>query len=149
MRCCARARGCARRRCSSPACAPSALNTVATAHRRPAGVRPAVGRDGLRALIEGLAHRRGFGFSIERAVFATVLHRLMVSGSDRACERWLEAYQLDGAETLELHQLYRAMTWLGEELADQSGATRASRRIKDVIEEQLFARRRSLSPTLR
>ena len=99
---------------------------------------------GCRALIEDLARRRGFGFSLERAVFATVLHRLMVSGSDRACERWLEAYRLDGAETLELHQLYRAMTWLGEELADQSGATRAPRRTKDVIEEQLFARRRNL-----
>jgi hypothetical protein len=99
---------------------------------------------GCRALIEALARRRGFGFSIERAVFATVLHRLMVSGSDRACERWLEAYRCDGAEALELHQLYRAMTWLGEELADQSGATRAPRRTKDVIEEQLFARRRNL-----
>jgi hypothetical protein len=99
---------------------------------------------GCRKLIEDLARRRGFGFSIERAVFATVLHRLMVSGSDRACERWLEAYRVDGAETLELHHLYRAMTWLGEALADQSGATRAERRTKDVIEEQLFARRRSL-----
>jgi transposase len=99
---------------------------------------------GGRKLIEDLARRRGFGFSIERAVFATVLHRLVVSGSDRACERWLEAYRVDGAETLELHHLYRAMTWLGETLADQSGATRAQRRTKDVIEEQLFARRRSL-----
>jgi hypothetical protein len=99
---------------------------------------------GCRKLIEDLARRRGFGFSIERAVFATVLHRLVVSGSDRACERWLEAYRVDGAETLELHHLYRAMTWLGEALADQSGATRAERRTKDVIEEQLFARRRSL-----
>jgi hypothetical protein len=99
---------------------------------------------GCRKLIEDLARQRGFGFSIERAVFATVLHRLMVSGSDRACERWLEAYRVDGAETLELHHFYRAMTWLGEELDDQSGATRAERRTKDLIEEQLFARRRSL-----
>ena len=36
------------------------------------------------------------------------------------------------------------MAWLGEELADQTGATRAPRRTKDVIEEKLFARRRSL-----
>jgi Transposase DDE domain len=99
---------------------------------------------GCRALIEDLARRRGFRFPIERAVFATVLHRLMVSGSDRACERWLEAYRVAGTEALELHHLYRAMTWLGEELADQSGATRAPRRTKDVIEEQLFARRRGL-----
>jgi hypothetical protein len=40
----------------------------------------------------------------------------MVSGSDRACEKWLEGYQIDGADGLELHQPYRAMAWLGEEL---------------------------------
>jgi hypothetical protein len=59
----------------------------------------------------------------------------MVSGSDRACKKWLNGCQIDGADGLELHQLYRAMAWLGEELADQSGATRAPRRIKDLIEE--------------
>src|ERR1700687_3920430 len=99
---------------------------------------------GCRTVIEQLAKRRGFGFSLERAVFASVLHRLVVSGSDRACEKWLDAYHIDGAEGLELHQLYRAMAWLGEELADQGGATRAPRRIKDLIEEALFERRRSL-----
>jgi hypothetical protein len=99
---------------------------------------------GLRTLIEKLIAERGFGIPVERAVFATVLHRLMISGSDRACERWLEAYRIDGAGGLELHHLYRAMAWLGEELADQSGATRAKRRTKDVIEERLFAHRRGL-----
>ena len=89
---------------------------------------------GCRAVIEHLAGDRGFGFALERAVFASVLHRLVVSGSDRACERWLDAYQIDGADGLELHRLYRAMAWLGEELADQSGATRAPRRTKDQIE---------------
>ena len=101
-------------------------------------------QSGCRRVIEQLAQRRGFGFSLERAVFVSVLHRLMVSGSDRACEKWLDAYLIDGADGLELHQLYRAMAWLGEELADQTGATRAPRRTKDVIEEKLFARRRSL-----
>jgi len=95
-------------------------------------------------VIEHLAGDRGFGFALERAVFASVLHRLVVSGSDRACERWLDAYQIEGAEGFELHQLYRAMAWLGEELTDQSGATRAPRRTKDAIEEALFARRRDL-----
>jgi len=99
---------------------------------------------GCHAVIERLVGERAFEFPIERAVFATVLHRLMVSGSDRACERWLEAYRIDGAEGLELHHLYRAMTWLGEVLKDQGGATRAPRRTKDLIEEQLFERRRSL-----
>ena len=69
---------------------------------------------------------------MERAIFATVLHRLMVSGSDRACERWLEAHRLDGAGGLELHHLYRAMSWLGEELKDQAGATSSARRTKDL-----------------
>ena len=99
---------------------------------------------GCRAVIEGLIGRRGFEFPVERAIFATVLHRLMVSGSDRACERWLEAYRIEGADEMELHHLYRAMTWLGEALTDQSGATRAPRRTKDLIEEKLFDRRRSL-----
>ena len=99
---------------------------------------------GCRAVVETLAGERAFEFPIERAIFATVLHRLMVSGSDRGCERWLEAYRIDGAEGLELHHLYRAMTWLGEVLKDQSGATRSARRTKDLIEEQLFERRRSL-----
>jgi hypothetical protein len=99
---------------------------------------------GCRAVIERLAAGRSFGFALERAVFASVLHRLAVSGSDRAGETWLDAYHIDGADGLELHQLYRAMAWLGEELADQSGATRAARRTKDLIEEALFARRRGL-----
>ncbi|HEX8827570.1 MAG TPA: transposase [Xanthobacteraceae bacterium] len=99
---------------------------------------------GCRQVIEDLLRGRRFGFPLERAIFATVLHRLMVSGSDRACEQWLEAYRMEGAEALELHHLYRAMAWLGGALADQSGAGRAPRRTKDLIEEQLFARRKSL-----
>ena len=99
---------------------------------------------GCRQLMGELLRGREFTIPVERAIFSTVLHRLMVSGSDRACERWLEAYAIPEAEGLELHHLYRAMSWLGEELADQSGATRAPRRTKDVIEERLFERRRSL-----
>src|SRR6476620_8090149 len=99
---------------------------------------------GCRKEIERLAGRRGFGFPVGRAVFTSVLHRLVVSGSDRACDQWLDAYQIDGTDRLELHQLYRAMAWLGEELTDQSGATRAARRNKDLIEEALFEGRRSL-----
>src|SRR3954465_1172428 len=40
---------------------------------------------GCHKVIERLAAGRGFGFPVERAVFASVLHRLVVSGSDRAC----------------------------------------------------------------
>jgi len=103
---------------------------------------------GCAAVIEHLAAGRGFGFSLERAVFPSVLHRLVVSGSDRACAAWLDAYYREGVGALDLHQLYRAMAWLGEELDDQSGATRTPRRTKDLIEEALFARRRSLFSNL-
>src|SRR4051794_33087916 len=99
---------------------------------------------GCAAVIQHLAADRGFGFSLERAVFASVLHRLIVSGSDRACDAWLDAYHVPGADALALHQLDRAMAWLGEALTDQSGATRAPRRTKDLIEEARFERRRNL-----
>src|SRR3954471_9026646 len=102
---------------------------------------------GCRAVIEDLLGGRSFEFAVERAVFATVLHRIMVSGSDRACEKWLADYDLPGVDGLALHHFYRAMAWLGEELpADQqAGATPfAPRTVKDLIEEELFTRRRDL-----
>jgi len=102
---------------------------------------------GCRAVIEDLLAERRFEFPVERAIFATVLHRIMVSGSDRACEKWMADYAISGVDGLTLHHLYRAMAWLGEELpADQqAGATPfAPRTVKDLIEEELFARRRDL-----
>jgi transposase len=102
---------------------------------------------GCRAVIEDLLSGRAFEFAVERAIFATVLHRIMVSGSDRACEKWLADYDLPGLDGLALHHLYRAMAWLGEELSadEQGGATPfAPRTIKDLIEERLFERRRDL-----
>jgi hypothetical protein len=102
---------------------------------------------GCRAVIEDLAAERGFGFALERAIFLTVLHRLMVSGSDRAADAWREDYWIESTEELALHHLYRAMGWLGEELplAEQSGRTPfAPRCLKDVVEERLFERRRDL-----
>jgi hypothetical protein len=102
---------------------------------------------GCRAVIEGLAGGRRHGFALERAVFLTVLHRLMGGGSDRAAERWRDDYRIEGAEDLDLHHLYRAMAWLGEELpeAGQDGRTPFGPRcLKDLVEERLFARRRDL-----
>ena len=71
---------------------------------------------GCRAVVEGLLAARRFEFAVERAVFLTVLHRLMVSGSDRACEHWRDDYHIDDIDGLDLHHLYRAMSWLGEEI---------------------------------
>jgi hypothetical protein len=100
---------------------------------------------GCRAVIADLAGKRGHKFALERAVFLTVLHRLFVSGSDRAADRWREDYAIAGVEGLDLHHLYRAMAWLGEELQEQDGRTPfAPRCIKDAVEERLFAYRRDL-----
>ena len=93
-----------------------------------------------------LADRR-FEFSVERAIFLTVLHRLFAPGSDRAAEKWKDDYAIQGVGDLDLHHLYRAMAWVGEVLPkeQQDGATPfAPRTNKDLIEEALFARRRDL-----
>jgi len=102
---------------------------------------------GCQAVIAQLCGARKHGFALERAVFLTVLHRLCVSGSDRAADRWREDYRIAGVAGLDLHHLYRAMAWLGEELPakNQDGRTPfAPRCIKDLIEERLFAHRRDL-----
>jgi hypothetical protein len=101
---------------------------------------------GIGAVLSELLCDRGFAFAVERAVFVAVLHRLFVSGSDRACEKWMVDYRIEGAEGLALHHFYRAMAWLGEELpADEQGEdTLAPRCVKDIIEERLFDRRRDL-----
>src|SRR3974377_1677272 len=67
---------------------------------------------GCRAVLEELAGQRQFEFAAERATFLTVLHRLLVSGSDRAAEKWRADYRLDGAGGVQLHSPYRAMAWL-------------------------------------
>jgi DDE family transposase len=102
---------------------------------------------GCQAVIEDLAAERGFGFSLERACFLTVLHRLMVSGSDRSADAWREDYRIEGSDDLALHHLYRAMGWLGEELPDAEQTDRtpfAPRCLKDIVEERVFEARRDL-----
>jgi transposase len=75
----------------------------------------------------------------------------MVSGSDRAAQRWQHSYAISGIESLQLHHAYRAMAWLGEVLPEsqQQGATPFSPRCtKDRIEEGVFAQRRDLFTSL-
>ena len=96
---------------------------------------------GCRAVVSERLAGRGFGFDVERAVFVAVLHRLMVSGSDRSCAHWMADYAIPGAEGLALHRFYRAMAWLGEEVEPGELAPRC---VKDLIEESLFERRRDL-----
>jgi hypothetical protein len=83
---------------------------------------------GCRAVIDELLAARGFEYPLARAVFVSVLHRIMVSGSDRACEKWMTDYDIPKIDQLALHHFYRAMAWLGEELdanqpADAAGFT--------------------------
>ena len=102
---------------------------------------------GIDQVLSGLLRDRHFEFPVERAVFLTVLHRLVAPGSDRAAEKWKRDYALRGAEELALHQLYRAMAWLGDPLPEpeQKGATPfVARTTKDLVEEALFAHRRNL-----
>jgi len=100
---------------------------------------------GIQKVIKNLLSERKFEFDVERAIFLTVLHRLSVSGSDRACEKWRRDYVVEGVEDLDLHHLYRAMTFLGEEVEDQKDRTPFSPRcIKDLIEEGMFFERQDL-----
>jgi len=101
-------------------------------------------------LNELLADRR-FEFDVERAVFMSVLHRLMLSGSDRGCNKWRRDYRLEGCQDIQLHHFYRAMQWLGQPLLDidQDNIVPFSPRCtKDIIEEKLFTRRRNLFTSL-
>ncbi len=100
---------------------------------------------GIQKAIKRLLQERQFGFNVERAIFLTVLHRLMIAGSDRFCERWRRDYLIDDVEGLDLHHLYRAMAFLGEEVKDQKDATPFSPRCnKDLIEEIIFFDQRDL-----
>jgi len=47
---------------------------------------------GIQEAISAVLADRRFEFDVERAVFLTVLHRLMASGSDRFCDKWRRDY---------------------------------------------------------
>lgn len=100
---------------------------------------------GVAKILQGVLSERFFTFDLERVLFLTVLHRLMVSGSDRSCDKWRRDYAIEGVDNIELHHLYRAMSFIGEEIEDQKNATPfAPRCTKDVVEEQLFLLNRHL-----
>jgi transposase len=105
---------------------------------------------GLRTTIQQALESRDYEFDVERAIYLTVIHRLFASGSDRAAERWRQSYRLPGTEKIELHHLYRAMAFLGQELKDHPSpqVLKTPRCTRDWIEEELFARRRDLFSTI-
>jgi hypothetical protein len=100
---------------------------------------------GIPKILQGLLSERFFFFDVERALFLTVLHRLMASGSDRFCYKWRRDYFVNGTKEIDLHHLYRAMAFLGEETDNQKSATPFTPRCtKDVVEEGLFLLNRHL-----
>lgn len=126
--------------------------TAITRHIGPALIFGRLWRElGADGVIRDLARERKFGFNMERAIFLTVLHRLFDPGSDRAAEKWKDTQAIAGADDLSLQHLYRAMAWLGTPLplpqqrALSHGMPRCT---KDLVEEELFARRRDLLTTL-
>lgn len=50
-------------------------------------------------VLERLLSGRKFEFEVERAVFVTVLHRLLQRGSDRSALEWKEQYAIEGTWT--------------------------------------------------
>jgi hypothetical protein len=88
-------------------------------------------------VLRQLLGERQFGFDVERAIYLTVLHRLMVSGSDRHAHDWHQRLRIPGAEALTLRQAYKAMAWLGE-------TTNDDRPITELIEEALYRHRQPL-----
>jgi hypothetical protein len=101
---------------------------------------------GCQAVLRQHLAGRCFGFDAERAIYLTVLHRLMVSGSDRHASTWQQSLAIPGAEDLTLNHVYKAMAWLGETIgADDNGQ---KRHCTDAIEEALHQHRKSLFGTL-
>jgi hypothetical protein len=103
---------------------------------------------GIDDVIEEQLSGSHYQFSVERAIFLTVLHRLFDPGSDRSAERWKEDYRITGVEGLELQHLYRSMAWLGDEIIRLGNDPFLLRCRKDLIEEALFKRNQDLFSTL-
>jgi hypothetical protein len=85
---------------------------------------------GMPQLLSELLEGRHYEFPVARAVYLTVLHRLFACGSNRRADGWKRDVYIPGSEKLQLHHLYRAMRWLGEN--------------KDTIEEMLYSRHRDM-----
>ena len=92
---------------------------------------------GCRDVLSSLLADRRFSFDVERAVYLTVLHRLMVSGSDRHASEWRNGLRVPDADGLDLDHAYKAMAWLGR--VDANGRSMA-----EAVEEALYRHRQPL-----
>jgi len=110
-------------------------------HRRSIGPDLVFGRlwaeTGCRDVLKSLLADRRFSFDVERAIYLTVLHRLMISGSDRHASEWRNGLRVPGAEELDLDHAYKAMAWLGA--VDAGGRSMA-----EAVEEALYRHRQPL-----
>jgi hypothetical protein len=92
---------------------------------------------GCREVLKRLLADRRFSFDVERAVYLSVLHRLMISGSDRHASGWRSGLRVAGADGLDLDHAYKAMAWLGA--IDDAGRSMA-----EAVEEALYQHRQPL-----
>jgi len=83
-------------------------------------------RLGLAEIIKKRARHRKFGFDVERAVFAMVANRAVAPCSKLYCyDQWLrEDIRIEGADSLDLQHLYRAMDFMEAD--------------KEAIEEEVY-----------
>ena len=103
---------------------------------------------GCQRVIQQILADRRFEFDVERAIFLTVLHRLFVSGSDRAADKWRRYYRIEGCET-RCSCTTSTGRWPGwgrncPKTSRRSATPFAPRCTKDRIEEALFEHRRDL-----
>jgi Transposase DDE domain len=96
---------------------------------------------GCRDVLNSLLTDRRFAFDVERAVYLTVLHRLMISGSDRHANEWRNGLRVSGADGLDLDHAYKAMAWLGA--VDDDGRSTA-----EAVEQALYRHRQPLFGTV-
>ena len=88
---------------------------------------------GIPKIIENLKSHQKLEYDVERAIFVSVLQRLISPGSDLAGLKWLSDILMPDQEKISLHHLYRSMDFLSEH--------------KEEIERALFNRGRTLFDT--
>ncbi len=82
---------------------------------------------GLARIIKRIKKRKKIEFSLEQALFYTVLHRLSEPGYDLQASRWIERVYDPSRSKLRYHHLIRAMGYAAE--------------IKEEVEEEFFSLR--------
>lgn len=87
-------------------------------------------RQGIGAVVGGLARERRFQFDLERVCFAMALQRLCAPGSDLQGSGWIRAVEAPGFEGLQLQHFYRTCGFLFE--------------VRQRLERELYLRDRDL-----